>query len=237
MTQMTSLQNSAENFAPAFAAERITMVDTQIRTNDVTHKPLLEALYAVPREAYSPPAARPLAYMDDPLPVERADGSRPTRSLLAPMLFARLAQLAALRESDKVLDVGAATGYSSAVLARLAASVVGLECSESLAGQARSALAAQGVANASIVTGPLEAGWAAEAPYDVIFINGSVSRIPEPLFAQLAEGGRLVAILAQTMNGKACLYQKTNGIVCGRPVFDAGAAQLPGFAEDLKFVF
>jgi protein-L-isoaspartate(D-aspartate) O-methyltransferase len=220
-----------------FAAERTTMVDTQIRTNDVTWRPLLEALYTVPREAYVPAAARPLAYMDNDLPLPPASAGTPSRRLLAPMVFAKLAQLAAIRETDKVLDVGAATGYSTAVLARLSASVVGLECSASLADEARGNLVAQGVGNASVVTGPLEAGCAAQGPYDVIFVNGSVNKVSENLLAQLAEGGRLVAIIAETMNGKAYLFQKVKGEVHGRAVFDAGAGPLPGFAETAKFVF
>jgi protein-L-isoaspartate(D-aspartate) O-methyltransferase len=220
-----------------FAAERATMVDSQIRTNDVTNKRLLEALYTVPREAFAPASARALAYMDSDLPVAPANGSAPGRRLLAPMTFAKLTQLAAVQESDKVLDVGAATGYSTAVFARLAASVVGLECSPALADEARRTLAALGASNARTETGPLEAGWPADAPYDVIFFNGSVNKVPENLFADLAEGGRLVAIIAPSMNGKACLYQKTRGQVSGRAMFDAGAPQLPGFAEAPQFVF
>lgn len=220
-----------------FAAERATMVDTQIRTNDVTNKPLLEALYSVPREEFVPASIRPLAYMDTDVTVQGANGAAPARCLIAPMVFAKLAQLAAVRPQDKVLDLGAATGYSTAVFARLAASVTGVECSAPLADEARKTLAAQGVGNASIQTGSLEAGWAEGAPYDVIFLNGSANKVPETLFAQLAEGGRLVAIIARTQNGKAYLFQKVKGETTGRAVFDAGAPQLPGFAELPGFVF
>jgi protein-L-isoaspartate(D-aspartate) O-methyltransferase len=220
-----------------FAAERTTMVNTQIRTNDVTNKPLLEALYTAPREAFVPPAMRPIAYMDGDLPVEAARPGAGARRLLSPMVFAKLVQLAAIRETDKVLDVGAATGYSTAVLARLAASVVGIECSEALADEAGRNLAAQGIANASIVAGPLDAGWAAGAPYDVIFVNGAANKIPENLFAQLAEGGRLVAIIVNGMNGKAYLFRKIKGEAHGRAAFDAGAGILPGFVEEPRFVF
>jgi protein-L-isoaspartate(D-aspartate) O-methyltransferase len=220
-----------------FAAERATMVDSQIRTNDVTNKALLEALYAVPREAYVPASVRSLAYMDSEVTVQTGNGAAPARTLLAPMVFAKLAQLAAVGPSDKVLDIGSATGYSTAVFARLAASATGLECSPALAEEARKTLAAQGVNNASIQTGPLEAGWPAGAPYNVIFINGSVNKVPETLLAQLAEGGRLVAIIARTQNGKAYLFQKVKGESSGRSFFDAGAPQLPGFTEAPVFVF
>jgi protein-L-isoaspartate(D-aspartate) O-methyltransferase len=220
-----------------FAAERATMVDTQIRTNDVTNKPLLEALYTVPREAYVPASARPLAYMDNDLVVQSASDSAPARALVAPMTFAKLAQLAAVSSTDKVLDIGSATGYSTAVFARLADSVTGLEHSPALADEARKTLAAQGITNASIQTGPLPAGWLGGAPYDVIFFNGSAHEVPENLFAQLAEGGRLIAIIARAANGKAYLYRKNKGEIAGRSMFDASAPQLLGFAEEPRFVF
>jgi protein-L-isoaspartate(D-aspartate) O-methyltransferase len=220
-----------------FAAERATMVDTQIRTNDVTNKALLVALYSVPREAYVPTSTRPLSYMDTDVTIQAANGSAPCRALVAPMLFAKLAQLAAVGPSDKVLDIGAGTGYSTAVFARIANSVVGLECSAPLAAEAQKTLSAQGIGNASVQTGPLEAGCPSGAPYDVIFINGSANAIPETLFAQLAEGGRLVAVIARSQNGKGYLFQKIKGEISGRPMFDAGAPQLPGFIENPGFVF
>ena len=130
------------------------------------------------------------------------------------MTFAKLAQLAAVSSSDKVLDIGSATGYSTAVFARLANSVIGLEYSPALADEARKTLAAQGIANAAIQTGPLEAGWPAGAPYDVIFINGSAHEIPENLFAQLAEGGRTRCNHSASYEWKGLPLQENQGRNC-----------------------
>lgn len=220
-----------------FSAERVNMIESQIRPNAVTDRRLLQALYAVPREAFVPGPLRALAYMDEHLQVAAPDGKSGGRYLLAPMPFARLLQFARVKEGDAVLDIGCATGYSTAVLAKLAASVVGLESDAALAANASKALEDIPAGNAAIVTGPLEEGCAAKGPYNVIMFNGGVPAIPDAIFAQLADGGRLVAVITQAQSGKAYLFQKLGSQVSGRPVFDAGAPRLPGFTGKHDFVF
>jgi protein-L-isoaspartate(D-aspartate) O-methyltransferase len=136
-----------------------------------------------------------------------------------------------------LLDVGCATGYSTALLAELAGSVVGLEEDESLARQARETLAQLGRTNAKIVTGPLARGCALDGPYDAIFLQGSVEVVPPALLAQLNEGGRLTCVLGRGPGAKAMLFRHIGGEVGGRAIFDAAAPPLPGFAKPPPFVF
>ncbi len=217
--------------------ERANMVESQIRPNAVTNPDLLKALYETPRELFVPPSLRSLAYLDGVLCVEEARDHRPARYLLSPMVFAKLAQLAIVRKTDRILDIGAATGYSTAILARLGASVVALENDAGLTAVAKEALASIGIDNVSFVMGPLEAGAPESAPYDVIFLNGRVGHLPDGLSAQLAEGGRLVTVMGADSAAKAKLVSKIDGRFQERIAFDAGAPLLPGFAAKKAFVF
>jgi protein-L-isoaspartate(D-aspartate) O-methyltransferase len=153
------------------------------------------------------------------------------------MVLAKLIHAAEVGETDHVLDVGCTTGYSTAVLARLAGSVVGLEEDGILAGQASVSLAASGAGNAKIVTGPLARGCPAEARYDVIVLQGATELAPAALLGQLKDGGRLVCVLGRGAGGKAMLYRLIAGDLSGRPAFDAAAPLLPGFARPPAFVF
>ena len=217
-----------------FAALRRTMVDGQVRTADVTDTRIQGAMLELPRERFFPEDKASLAYLDLDVPVS-APG-RPLRRLLKPMVLAKLIQIAEVAESDRVLDVGCATGYGAAVLARLAASVIGLEEDASLARQAE-ALTSTGMSGPRIVTGPLKEGWAGEGPYDVILVEGSIEIVPPALFDQLKDGGRLVCMFGPGPAAKAMLYRRIEGELSGRPVFDAAAPPLPGFAKPLEFVF
>ncbi len=220
-----------------FAAARRMMVDGQVRPNDVTDLRLIATMLDVPRERFLPPATAALAYLDLDAPVGEGTDGGPSRYLLKPMLLAKLIQAAEVTESDAVLDVGCATGYSSAVLARLAGSVVALEENPLLARRAEEILTALGIAYVSVVTGPLIAGWPARAPYDVIVLQGATEVEPQALFPQLKDGGRLVCVRGRPAAGKAMIYRRTNDDVSGWPLFDAAAAVLPGFAETPAFVF
>jgi protein-L-isoaspartate(D-aspartate) O-methyltransferase len=151
------------------------------------------------------------------------------------MVLARMVQAAQIRATDLILDVGCAAGYSTALLARLARSVVSLEEDPSLAARAEANLAQ--VANATVVRGPLIEGWRARAPYDVIFLNGASEIEPRALLNQLADDGRLVAIIGCAPMGRAMLYRLISGDVSGWPVFDAAAPVLPGFVAAPQFVF
>ena len=220
-----------------FEQQRIKMVDSQVRTTDVTNVPLLDAMLDVPREAFVPSRLRSLAYIDEDLQIAEAAGQRGPRYLMEPSPFARLVQLAEVRPTDVVLDVGAGTGYSSAVLSRLASSVIALECDAALAETATSTLSQLGYDNVVVVQGELPAGFPSEAPYDVIFIGGCVEQLPEALLEQLKEGGRLVVVEGRGLAGKAKLFLKSNGVATGRGAFNAAVKPLPGFERTPSFVF
>lgn len=219
-----------------FAAARRMMVDGQVRTSDVTNLRLIAAMLEVPRERFLPEGQAALAYVDRDVPVGAAGEGGPRR-LIKPMVLAKLMQAAEIGEGDHVLDVGCATGYSSAVLARLAGSVVALEDDPVLARRAVETLQAMGTSKVTVVTGPLSAGWPAAAPYDVIFLNGATEVAPRTLLQQLKGGGRLVGVLGRAPNGRAMLYRASGADPSGRPIFDAAAPVLPGMARPETFVF
>jgi protein-L-isoaspartate(D-aspartate) O-methyltransferase len=159
------------------------------------------------------------------------------RYLMEPSPFAKLAQLAEILSSDFVLDVGCGTGYSSAVLSRLASSVIALESDATLAAKATSTLSSLGYDNVVVVTAPLAAGYPSQAPYDVIFIGGSVEQVPEALLAQLKDGGRLVVVEGRGNAGVASVYLKAGAIVTARRAFNAAVKPLPGFNRTHEFEF
>ena len=220
-----------------FAKLRETMVHGQIRVADVTDRRLLAALGSIPRERFVPSRNRALAYIDEDISVKDAEGGKPARFLMEPAPFARLVQACEIGPEDVVLDVGCATGYSAAVLALLVSSVVALECDVELARHAAENLAILGADNAAVVTGPLEAGYPDEGPYDVIILEGSVEFVPQALHAQLKEGGRLAAVVGQGRSAVATLFVKEGGVVGERVIFDAHVRPLPGFERPRSFVF
>jgi len=215
-----------------FAVARRMMVDGQVLTRDVFDPDLLAAMLEVPRERFVPPAQAALAYIDRNLPLT-ADGSR---CLLQPMVLARLLQAADITATDHVLDVGCGTGYSSALLARLAGSVVALEEDKDLAAFARRVLR-ELAPQVEVVEGLLKTGWPAAGPYDAIVLNGAAEIIPEPLFAQLKDGGRLVGIEGEGPATQARIYCSIRGGISGRSITEAAAPLLPGFARPPEFVF
>jgi protein-L-isoaspartate(D-aspartate) O-methyltransferase len=218
--------------------QRLNMVESQVRTSDVTDRRILSAMGEVPREAFVPAALASMAYMDEAIPaVERTDGREAARSLLAPRTFAKLVQLAAIGPDSVVLDVGCATGYSTAVIARIARRVVAVEADEALAERARRILAELGVGNAIVLRGPLADGAPAEAPFDAIVLNGAVPAVPRSLLEQLADGGRLVAIVAEGALARAQVYMRSKKTFDSRRAFEAVAAPLPGFEVPAGFVF
>ena len=218
-----------------FAQARRMMVEGQVRTSDVTDLALIDAMLAVPRERFVPADQEKLAYLDLDLPVGQAPGQG-SRRMLKPMVLAKLIQAAELQPTDVVLDVACATGYTAAVLARLAARVTALEEDAALAAVAKRALSDLAPGNVAVVTGPLTAGWLAGAPYDVILLEGATEIVPRSLFSQLRDGGRLLCIEGRNP-GKAMVYRSVAGDVTGRPIFDAAAPLLPGFVEPPAFVF
>jgi len=207
---------------------RFNMIEAQIRTSAVTDQHVLAAMGAVARERFVPSAKKALAYAD--VPVEVAQG----RFLLDPRSLAKLLQLARVTADDRVLDVGCATGYSSAVLARMAGRVVALEQDAGLVRIASELLADTPV---EVAQGALIEGFKSGGPYDVILINGAIEQTPEILLAQLAEGGRLVTVMRENGQCRAWLFLKEHGGTGRRPDFDAEVPLLAGFKKAVGFVF
>jgi protein-L-isoaspartate(D-aspartate) O-methyltransferase len=221
----------------SFAAARRYMVDGQLRINDVTDPRVIGAFQSIPRERFISKDRSELAYLDIDLPVSDAAPAHPARFLLKPLVLAKLIDIAGVREHDRVLDVGCATGYSTAVLAGLASHVMALEENSELAEKAEANCRALDCSNVTVLRGPMAEGAPGDGPYDVILINGAVEFVPELLSAQLAEGGRLVCVLRQGPVGKGMVYLRAEGTVSGRSVFDGAAPLLPGFVRTPAFTF
>lgn len=205
-------------------AARTAMIDSQVRPNDVTDRRLIAAMASVPREAFVPASRRASAYAD--VMVETGPG----RWLAAARDFSKLLNSVAIRETDRVLDIAAGTGYSTAVISKLAGSVVSLEQDEAAAAVIR-----QNVPGADVVAGPLKAGVAAKGPFDVIFVNGAVEEVPQTWLDQLAEGGRLAVVVAEGGVRRARLYTRSGGKTAYRTPFDTAIPMLPGFEKAAEF--
>jgi protein-L-isoaspartate(D-aspartate) O-methyltransferase len=216
----------------AFDAARTHMIESQIRPNKVIDERLLDALGQIRRELFVPDALQSIAYIDEDLPIGRG------RHLMEPMVAARLIQAASVRRTDIALVVGAGTGYEAAVISRLARAVVALEEDEDLARLARAALVEEHIASVSVVEGPLRLGHRQRAPYDVILFGGAVAELPDELASQLAEDGRLVAVLKTEAVGigRATITIRTGAVISHRVIFDAAISWLPGFEPKPAFV-
>lgn len=214
-----------------FAAARHLMVETQVRTADVTDPALLAAMRALPREAFVPAARRLLAYADGDLEVG------PGRTLMRPRDLSKLLQAVAPRPGDAALEVMGATGYGTGLLAMLCRKAVLLEPDPELNFGAVAAFGACGLERARTAATDVAGGWPDEAPYDVIILNGAAEVVPDAWIAQLAEGGRLGVIVRSGPAGQARVYTKVGGIVSYRAVFDAAPPVAPGLAAAPGFAF
>lgn len=213
-------------------AARANMVDSQLRTNKVTDHKVIAGFETIPREAFLPKALRSIAYIDEDLSI--GDG----RYVMEPMVLARLIQAAAPKNEDIVLEIGSARGYGTAILAQIAATVVGLDSDEELVGTANETLNAMGIDNAVAVSGDMTEGYAKQAPYDVILFSGAIAKVPDTIVAQLADGGRMIAVvLGKDGVGRATLFQRNGENVTGRSLFDASTPSLVGFEHSSEFVF
>lgn len=218
-------------FTTDFTVARRNMVESQLRPAAILDARVLAAAGATPREIFTPKQLQALAYGENQLPLS------PGRAMLAPLSIAVLLQAAEIKPGDVVLVVGAGDGYMGALAARLAGTVIGLECDAALAAQATEQLNACNSDNIAIVTGDLNAGYAKQAPYDVILLNGAVETGIAPLLAQLRDGGRLACVEFENGLGRARIYRRDGESAAGRTVRDLAAPVLPGFEKAAAFSF
>lgn len=219
------------------AAARQTMVDCQLRTFDVSDLDVLARARTIPREMFLPSRLRALAYSDKAIAV--GDGVE-RRTLLAPMVLARMIQDASIGPQDNVLCIAGGWGYSAALIAGLARQVISLEDSKTHTDAATAAFARLGLENARAVTGRLAAGLTSSAPFDVILIEGAIETRPYGLMLQLADQGRLLAIenLSDEVGaGRVVRFLKGNDVIGKQNLFNASAPVLAEFAAPRSFVF
>lgn len=214
-----------------YSIARTHMIDGQLRPNEVNDERVIGAINEVPREKFVPKTKRDVAYVDEDIAVGEG------RYLIEPMIFARLLVAANIQSSDLVLDIGCATGYSTAVISHLADAVVALEEDETLANAAEKKLAELEIMNAAVVKGALGSGVSKQGPYDIILMAGAVEDIPMTLVRQLKEGGRLICVKMVNGVGRGHIVTMRDGIPAGRDLFDANVAKLPGFEEPKGFEF
>jgi protein-L-isoaspartate(D-aspartate) O-methyltransferase len=215
-----------------YTSARENMVESQIRPNRVTDERLLEAMRNIPREKFVPAHMQGFAYIDED--IDLGNG----RFLQEPMVLARLIQSADIAPTDVVLDIGCGTGYSTAVMSKMASTVVGIERDNKLAEQAENLLKSLDITNAVIFHNDLTQGYEAQAPYDVILINGSLPEVPPEIFEQLIDGGRLITVLSEDGRpGQAVMYTRVRDIVSEKVVFDAATPFLKEFSKGEEFVF
>jgi protein-L-isoaspartate(D-aspartate) O-methyltransferase len=217
-----------------FTTARQKMVDGQVRPNDVTDIRILDALLAVPREAFVPSDQLALAYLDRDLEVGAGAAKR---YLIKPQVVAKMLQAAEIKHTDKVLVAGTAAGYTAAVVATLAGQVVATESDPAQVAKAKDVLAQLGLANVSFAATSAAEGDPANGPYDVIVLDGATEITPERLYGQLKEGGRLVGVFAMTRPPRATIVTHSRGDFGSRALFDASVPVLPGLERLPAFVF
>jgi len=216
---------------PDFSRERDAMVDSQIHTADVTDRRLLKALRTLPRHHFIPKSKSALAYAD--CEVEAAPG----RWMLRPRDLGLLIHAAQVQPDELVLNIASGRGYATAVLARMAETVVGIEADETLVGKSSQTLADVGCDNAVVLQGDPIKGAPGQGPYDVIFVEGGVEEAPRVWFDQLKDGGRLAVVIRKNSVGKATIFSRSGDSIGRRVVFDSTPRLIPGFASEPGFVF
>jgi len=218
-----------------FATARQKMVDSQVRPSDVTDSRILDAMLAVPREAFVPVRQRALAYLD--LDLDTGEVASAKRFLIKPVVIAKMLQAAGIKPTDKVLVAGCATGYTAALVARLAAQVTATETDPAQTAKARDVLGGLGLANVTFLAAAPAEGDPANAPFDVIVLDGATEVVPDGLYKQLKDGGRLVGVFATTKPPRAMIVTHSHGDFGNRVLFDASVPVLPGLERLPAFVF
>lgn len=207
------------------------MVDNQIRPSDVTNHDVLKAFRNTAREMFVPSAQKSLAYGDAHIDMDEG------RTLIRPRDFSKMVQAANIAATDVVLDIACGRGYSTAILAQLAETVVGLEDDETRVERATANLLAADITNAAIVQGALKGGAPEHGPFNVIFVNGSVPEAPKSWLDQLAHEGRLVVVIQDGPVGRGCVYTRSGDTVGEHVVFDASLPPLSELKREPAFVF
>ncbi len=228
---MSSLKLGILAPMPDFAAARQNMILSQLGPNGLHADSVSDAMAAVPRERFVPEDLQGVAYLDEDLEIA------PGRFLMEPTVFARMLQAADLNQDDVVLDLGCASGYSAAVLARLVATVVALESDADLADKASATLADLGIDNAAVIHSDCSAGMTEQGPYNAIFFEGAIDDVPEVITAQLAEDGCLLALVGTGPVGQAVRIVRRRGAVAEQALFDAAIPPLAGFRSADEFQF
>ena len=219
----------------AFSTARLKMVDGQVRTSDVIDSRIVDAMLEVPREAFVPENKRALAYLD--LDLDVTEGGSARRFLIKPVVTAKLLQAAEIKATDAVLVVGCATGYAAALAAKLAGQVTATETDPALAAKAKEVLAQLGLGSVTVRAADPAEGNPAGAPYDVILLNGATEIVPDRLYAQLKDGGRLVGVFAMAQPQRATIVTRSHGVLGNWVLFDATAPVLLGMERRPAFVF
>jgi len=221
-----------------FETQRQNMVESQVRPSDVTDRRIISAMSRIARDQFVPPARRQFAYSDSDLRFTLDEATAgPMTYLIAPRVLSRLIQNLEIGDTDVVLDVACGPGYSTAVLAQIAQTVVAIEDDEQVAGYAAARLEEAGTDNAAVMHKPLAGGYPEEGPYDAILIGGMIEAVPEAILDQLKDGGRLVAIEGRDGFGAAVQWKRLGDTFDKRWLFDAGAPQLTAFNRPPEFVF
>ncbi len=214
-----------------FSHARQQMIDSQIRTSDVTDLSVLKAFRSISRESFVPKAKQALAYSD--AHIDMGGG----RTLMRPRDLGKMIQAANISPTDVVLDIACGRGYSTAILAQLSETVIGLEDTEERVARATTTLLDADVTNAAVIEGDLKAGASEHGPFNVIFVNGAVSEVPKSWLGQLAHKGRLVVVVQNGPVGRACVYTRSGDAIGERVIFDASLPLLEGFKAKPEFVF
>jgi len=218
---------------PDALISRFNMVDSQVRTADVTDLRLIEAMRATPREAFLPESQKALAYLDRDIALDGEDGVY----LIKPAVLARLLQAAEIGLTDRVLVTGGAAGYAAAIAGHLAAEVVAVCANDKVAAASRTALKDSGLSNVTVTAGEAGKGDAASGPYDVIVLDGATEVVPQTLYDQLKHGGRLVGVFAHSVPSRATIVTRSPADFGSRTLFDATAPILSGLKRLPAFTF
>ena len=216
-----------------FDGLRKAMVDSQIRPNKVFDQNVIDAFLAVPREIFVPKHLQDIAYIDEDISLSGG------RFIMEAMVVARLLQTLAIQKTDSVLSIASSTGYACAVISHLADSVIGIETRAPMVEKAQNNMSKLGIGNVAFVKSRLQDGLASEAPFDIMLIEGGVEAIPDALFEQLSDGGRIAAIYRPVGKevGEACIWTKTGKNISANQIFTAQVPVLEEFKVKPKFTF